>query len=77
MYKGADRDTRLIKRAKQEGTASFYNSMAPAGGAPPVAAFEKDYEGIKVQMWRGLSDGVAQRVVSEAAAWASLASSPK
>ena len=66
MYKGADREARLIERARQEGTVSFYTSMAPTEGGPLVEAFEKKYEGIKVQMWRGLSDAVVQRVLAEA-----------
>lgn len=65
-YKGADRDARLVERARQEGTVSFYTSMAPTEGKPLVEAFEKKYEGIKVQMWRGLSDALVQRVLSEA-----------
>ena len=66
MYQGVDRDARLLERARQEGTLSFYTSMAPTEGGPLVAAFEKKYEGIKVQMWRGLSDAVVQRVLAEA-----------
>lgn len=65
MYKGADRDSRVLEKAKQEGTVSVYTSLAPTEAAPLVAAFEKKY-GIKVQMWRGLSSGVLQRVLSEA-----------
>ena len=65
MYKGADRDARLVERAKQEGTVSVYTSLAPTEAAPLVEAFEKKH-GIKVQMWRGLSDGVVQRALSEA-----------
>ena len=64
-YKGADRDARVLERAKQEGTVSVYTSLAPTEATPLVEAFEKKY-GIKVQMWRGLSDGVVQRAVSEA-----------
>ncbi len=64
-YKGADRDAKLIERAKQEGTVSVYTSLAPTEAAPLVEAFEKKY-GIKVQMWRALSDGVVQRALSEA-----------
>lgn len=64
-YKGADRDARLVERAKQEGTVSVYTSLAPTEAAPLVEAFEKKY-GVKVQMWRGLSDAVVQRAVSEA-----------
>ena len=65
QYKGADRDARLLERAKQEGTVSVYTSLAPTEATPLVEAFEKKY-GIKVQMWRGLSDGVVQRALAEA-----------
>lgn len=65
MYKGADRDSRVLEKAKQEGVVSVYTSLAPADAAPLVEAFEKKY-GIKVQMWRGLSSGVVQRALSEA-----------
>ena len=64
MYKGADRDARLLERAKQEGSVSFYTSMAPTEAGPLTEAFEKR-TGIKVQMWRGLSDGIVQRVLTE------------
>lgn len=65
QYKGADRDARLLEKARQEGSVSVYSSLAPTEAGPLVEAFEKKY-GIKVQMWRGLSDGVVQRAVSEA-----------
>ncbi len=64
-YKGADRDAKLLERARQEGVVSVYTSLAPTEAAPLVEAFEKK-TGVKVQMWRGMSDGVLQRVVSEA-----------
>ncbi|MDQ6685377.1 MAG: extracellular solute-binding protein [Pseudomonadota bacterium] len=66
-YRGADRDARLVERARREGSVSVYTSLAPTEAGPIVEAFEKKY-GIKVQMWRGLSDGVVQRVISEARA---------
>jgi iron(III) transport system substrate-binding protein len=65
MYSGADRDARVLEKAKQEGSVSVYTSLAPTEAAPLVEAFEKKY-GIKVNMWRGLSDGVVQRAVTEA-----------
>ena len=64
-YKGTDRDARLLERARQEGVVSVYTSLAPTEAAPLAEAFEKKY-GIKVQIWRGLSDGVVQRALSEA-----------
>lgn len=64
-YRGADRDSRLVERARQEGTVSIYTSLAPTEAKPLVDAFEAKY-GIKVQLWRGLSDGVVRRVLTEA-----------
>ncbi len=40
MYKGADRDARLLERARQEGTVSVYTSLAPTEAKPLVVAFE-------------------------------------
>jgi iron(III) transport system substrate-binding protein len=67
MYKGADRDKRVLEKAKQEGTVSVYTSLSPTDAKPIVAAFEARY-GVKVEMWRGQSEGVVQRVLSEARA---------
>ena len=66
-YRGADRDARLIERAKQEGTVVVYTSLAPTESKPLAEAFEKKY-GVKVELWRALSDKVVQRVVTEAQA---------
>ena len=65
QYKGADRDARLLERARLEGSVSVYTSLAPTEATPLAEAFEKK-TGVKVQMWRGLSDGVVQRVLAEA-----------
>ena len=65
MYKGADRDKRILDKARQEGSVSVYTSLAPTEAQPLVEAFEAKY-GVKVQMWRGLSDGVVQRTLTEA-----------
>jgi iron(III) transport system substrate-binding protein len=66
-YRGADRDARLVQRAKQEGSLTLYTSLAPTESQPLAAAFEKKY-GVKVVLWRGLSDQVVQRTVNEARA---------
>jgi iron(III) transport system substrate-binding protein len=63
-YRGADRDTRLLDRAKQEGTVVLYTSLAPTESKPLAEAFEKKY-GVKVELWRALSDKVVQRVITE------------
>lgn len=51
--------------AKREGTLTLYTSLAPTESKPLADAFEKKY-GIHVQLWRGLSDEVVQRVITEA-----------
>jgi iron(III) transport system substrate-binding protein len=53
------------ERAKREGTLTLYTSMAPTESQPLADAFEKKY-GIKVVLWRALSDQVVQRTITEA-----------
>jgi iron(III) transport system substrate-binding protein len=67
LYQGADRDARLLERARQEGSVVLYTSLAPTESKPLAEAFEKKY-GVKVELWRALSDKVVQRVVTEAQA---------
>lgn len=64
-YKGADREARLVEGAKREGSVVLYTSLAPTESKPLAEAFEKKY-GVKVELWRALSDKVVQRVVTEA-----------
>jgi len=66
-YRGPDREARLLERARQEGSVVVYTSLAPTESKPLAEAFEKKY-GIKVELWRALSDKVVQRVVTEAQA---------
>lgn len=66
-YKGADRAARLLEKARQEGSVTVYTSLAPTEATPLVEAFEKK-TGIKVNLWRALSEGVVKRAVSEAQA---------
>lgn len=67
QYQGADREQRLLAKAREEGTLLFYTSMAPTESNQLAQAFEKKY-GIKVQVWRNLSEAVLQRTISEARA---------
>ena len=67
QYRGADRDSRLVERATQEGSVVLYTSLAPTESRPLADAFEKKY-GVKVELWRALSDKVVQRAVTEAQA---------
>ena len=67
LYQGADREQRLIEKAKQEGTVSLYTSMQLPDSGPLTQAFEKKY-GIKVALWRASGEKVAQRALAEARA---------
>src|SRR5215470_8831958 len=52
-------------RARREGSVTLYTSLAPTESTPLAEAFEKKY-GVKVTLWRALSQEVVQRVISEA-----------
>ncbi len=67
LYEGADREQRLAERARAEGTLVLYTSLATSESVPLAQAFEKKY-GVKVQLWRSLSDAVVQRALNEARA---------
>src|SRR5438094_4339077 len=51
----------------QDKTVVFYTSLAPTESGPPGQAFEKK-TGIKVEIWRALSEKVVQRALTEARA---------
>jgi len=63
-YQGPDREKRLVEQARKEGSVTVYTSLAPTEAQPMAQAFEKKY-GIKVELWRALSERVVQRAVSE------------
>jgi len=67
LYESADREQRLIERARQEGALVLYTSLATSESVPLTQAFEKKY-GVKVQLWRSLSEAVVQRALNEARA---------
>ena len=64
LYKGADREQKLVQEAKREGLLVLYTSLAPTESTPLGQAFEKKY-GIKVEIWRAVSEKIVQRVVTE------------
>jgi iron(III) transport system substrate-binding protein len=64
-YAGPDRAEKLIAGAKKEGTVTVYTSANVDDMAVVTAAFEKKY-GVKVRVWRGSSENVVQRSVTEA-----------
>src|SRR5437879_9605703 len=67
MYKGADRDQRVLQGAKKERQAVIYTSLNLKDSVPIAEAFEKKY-GVKLQLWRSSSEKVLQRAVTEARA---------
>src|SRR5713226_10210699 len=67
LYDGGDRAQRLEERAREEGMLVVYTSLATSESVPLTQTFEKKY-GVKVQLWRSLSDQVVQRALNEAKA---------
>jgi iron(III) transport system substrate-binding protein len=67
MYKGADRDQRVLQGAKKERQAVVYTSLNLKDSLPIAEAFEKKY-GVKLTLWRSSSEKVLQRALTEARA---------
>jgi iron(III) transport system substrate-binding protein len=67
LYAGSDRTARLIAGAKKEGAVNLYASAPNDDLSALAAVFEKKY-GIKVRIWRGSSENILQRGVTEARA---------
>jgi len=63
-YSGPDRTQRLIDGAKKEGVVSLYSSAVTADSNAIADAFTKKY-GVKVQLWRGSSEDILRRAVTE------------
>jgi iron(III) transport system substrate-binding protein len=63
-YSGADRTARLIAGARKEGTVTLYSSATLADQSAILAAFQAKY-GIKVQQWRGSSEDIRNRALTE------------
>ena len=61
---GPDRTQRLIDGAKKEGVISLYSSAVTDDSNAIAGAFEKKY-GVKVQLWRGSSEDILRRAVTE------------
>src|SRR5260221_7681590 len=63
-YSGPDRTARLIAGAKREGTVTLYSSATLADQSAILRAFTAKY-GIKVQQWRGSSEDIRNRALTE------------
>src|SRR5262252_425955 len=63
-YAGADRAERLVAGARREGTLTLYSSAPTEDTGALIAAFEAKY-GVKVRLWRGGSEAILTRAVTE------------
>jgi iron(III) transport system substrate-binding protein len=63
-YSGPDRTQRLIAGAKKEGSVTLYSSATLADQSAILRAFGAKY-GIKVQQWRGSSEDIRNRALTE------------
>jgi iron(III) transport system substrate-binding protein len=63
-YSGPDRTQKLIDGAKKEGEVSLYSSAVIDDTNAITSAFEKKY-GVKVKLWRGSSEDILRRAVTE------------
>jgi len=61
-----DRTRHLIDGARREGEMALYSTMPVDDNTAVVNAFETKY-GIKIKLWRGGSEEIRQRVLTEAA----------
>lgn len=67
LLAGPDRMQKMIDGAKQENALTLYSSATTEDMGPIVASFEKSYA-IKVKTWRGSSEDIRQRSITEARA---------
>jgi iron(III) transport system substrate-binding protein len=64
LYKGADRDKRVLDGARKERHAVIYTSLNTKDSIPIIQAFEKKF-GVKIELWRSSSEKVLQRALTE------------
>ncbi|HLQ24487.1 MAG TPA: extracellular solute-binding protein [Acidiferrobacterales bacterium] len=67
VYQGADRDQQLVEKAKKEGRVVIYSTLTVKDSQVLAAAYERKY-GIKTIFWRGGSEKIMQRAITEAGA---------
>ncbi|MBC7469617.1 MAG: ABC transporter substrate-binding protein, partial [Ramlibacter sp.] len=59
LYKGGDREAKLLEGARKEGPVNIYTSLNTRDSGPITEAFEKKY-GVKTLLWRSSSEKVLQ-----------------
>src|SRR5258708_34768811 len=67
LYRGADREKRILEGAKKEREVVVYTSLNLKDSVPIIEVFERKY-GVKVRLWRSSSEKGLQRAVAEARA---------
>jgi iron(III) transport system substrate-binding protein len=65
QYTGPDRTQRLIDGAKKEGAVTLYSSAVVTDSTAIIDAFTAKY-GVPVRLWRGSSEDILRRAVTEA-----------
>ena len=66
LLKAANREKILVEGAKKEGKVSFYTGLIVDQVVRPVKeAFEKEYPFLQVEFFRGNSERIAQKVLTE------------
>jgi iron(III) transport system substrate-binding protein len=66
LYKGADREQKLIEGAKKEGQVVIYAAMIVNQAMRPIAEkFGKKYPFIKLTYWRADSEDIVQKASAE------------
>ncbi|MGH7796417.1 MAG: ABC transporter substrate-binding protein [Candidatus Binatia bacterium] len=67
-YNQPDREKVLYEGAKKEGRLMWYTSLTGGPNTEAPKVFEAKYSGIKLEVYRGNSDAIVQRVLQEAQA---------
>src|SRR4030095_2620114 len=66
LVKSADRQKLLVEGAKKEGKVTFYTGLIVDQVVRPLKeGFEKEYPFVQVDFFRGNSENIARRVLSE------------
>src|SRR3954449_8884206 len=66
LYKGADREQKLIEGAKKEGQVVIYSAMIVNQALRPIAErFGKKYPFVKLNYWRADSEDIAAKLSAE------------
>jgi ABC-type Fe3+ transport system substrate-binding protein len=66
LLKASNREKILIEGAKKEGKVNFYTGLIVDQVVRPVKdAFEKEYPFVQIEFFRGNSERIAQRVLTE------------